>query len=77
MTPNLFRQIAALEAKTGKPYPLQVVAAKAGVHRHTIETLVAGKAQGIHFSTLGALVDFFASEGMPLDLNDLFHLEQS
>lgn len=69
---NLFRLIAQLEANTGKPYPLQVVAAKSGVHRHTIEVLAKGTPQGIHFKTMAGLLDFFASEGMPITVGDLF-----
>jgi hypothetical protein len=69
---NLFRLIAQLEANTGKPYPLQTIAARSGVHRHTVEVLVSGKPQGVQFKTMGALLDFFESEGMPVTLNDLF-----
>lgn len=69
---NLFRLIAQLEANTGKPYPLQAIASKSGVHRHTVETLVNGAPQGVQFKTMAGLIDFFAAEGMPVTLNDLF-----
>lgn len=72
MQSNLFRLIAQLEANTGKPYPLQTIATKSGVHRHTVEVLVSGQPQGVQFKTMAALIDFFAAEGMPVTLNDLF-----
>lgn len=69
---NVFRLVKLLEAQTGKPYSNTVVAGKADLSRVTVNSLVAGTTNRIDLATIDKLLDFFAAEGMPVTVGDLF-----
>jgi AraC-like DNA-binding protein len=65
---NIFKAVRRLEAETGKHYTIQDIAREAGMHRHTVASLLDGRED----KTLGKVLAFFADEGMPVTINDLF-----
>ena len=65
---KIFDAINKLEAKNKRLYSDNEIAKATGLHRHTINVMRKGKAE----PTLDKLLDFFASEGMPIEPNDLF-----
>ena len=69
---NIFDAINRLEAKNKRKYTDKQIADATGLHRHTINVMRKGKAE----PTLDKLMNFFASEGMPITPNDIFIIEQ-
>lgn len=65
---NIFDAINKLEAKNKRKYSDVDLSRLTGLHRHTIKTLRAGKDE----PTLDKLIAFFASEGIPIEPNDIF-----
>lgn len=65
---NIFDAINKLEAKNKRKYSDVDLSRLTGLHRHTIKALRAGKDE----PTLDKLIAFFASEGMPIEPNDIF-----
>lgn len=69
---NYVQLLQDLESKTKRRYKYTEIALISGLSRQTVTKLFTGKAQAIDLDTIGKLLDFFASEGMPITLNDLF-----
>lgn len=69
---NLFSLRAKLEAKSGRTYSWVEIAKVTGAHRNTIQNLAANRTGTIDTVVAGKLLDFFAAEGMPITVADLF-----
>ena len=65
---NIFRTVKLLEAKKGRPYSAQDIAKATGLHRHTVSSMLEGRED----KTLSKVLSFFAREGMPVAIGDLF-----
>ena len=65
---KIFDAINRLEGKNGRRYTDAQIATATGLHRHTVRILRNGKPE----PTIDKLLDFFASEGMPLTVGDLY-----
>lgn len=69
---NLFTLKRQLEIRNGRPYSWKEIARATGIHRNTLQNIASNKTGGIDNGVLGNLLDFFAAEGMPVSLSDLF-----
>ena len=69
---SIFKAVRRLEAETGKRYNIQDIAQETGMHRHTVAALLDGRED----KTLGKVLAFFAAEGMPITVGDLFTVEE-
>ncbi len=65
---KIFNAVNQLEKHSGRRWSESEIATATGLHRHTIAALMKGKPD----RTLSALLDFFAAEGMPITVADLF-----
>lgn len=65
---KIFDAVNQLEKHNGRRYSESEIAAATKLHRHTIAAVMKGK----HDKTLSKLLAFFASEGMPITVGDLF-----
>jgi len=72
---NLFFLKAQLEAKSGRTYAWSEIANRVGAHRNTIMNLAGNRTSTIDVAVVGELIDFFADEGMPITIADLFTVE--
>lgn len=69
---NVFALFKDLEKQTGHNLYMTDVAAKSGITRQTWDKLLRGDTERVEMRTLARLLDFFAAEGMPVTINDLF-----
>ena len=69
---NLFDVIKRLERAKGETVTNTYVAERSGLSRFTIQKIVNNDSERVDLSTLAALLDFFAAEGMPVTVADLF-----
>ena len=69
---NLFALRARLEEKSGRSYSWVEIADSVGAHRNTLQNLAANRTGTIDVAVTSRLLDFFASEGMPITIVDLF-----
>jgi hypothetical protein len=76
---NVAPLLAKLESlkseQTGDPrfhYADSAFADFVGISRSQAIKILTGKTRRIDFGTMEALLDFFASEGMPVTISDLF-----
>lgn len=69
---NIFSLIKRLEIKHGHDLQWSDISRKSGITRQTWLRLRTNEATGIDLVTIGKLLDFFAAEGMPITVNDLF-----
>jgi hypothetical protein len=74
---NLIRPLAQLEIKNGRRYTYTDIARKAKVNRQTVRNLMTEPPDQINVHTLGGLLDFFAAEGMPIGVADLFTVDDT
>jgi hypothetical protein len=65
---SIFDAVNRLEKQNGRRYTESQIAKATGLHRHTIATLMRGKPDRV----IVKLLHFFASEGMPVTVKDLF-----
>jgi hypothetical protein len=70
---KIFDAVNRLEKRNGRRYSESEIAAATGLHRHTIAAVMKGKQD----KTLSKLLAFFASEGMPITVADLFTVTDS
>lgn len=61
-----------LSAKNNRDYDKVTVAVLSGISRTTITSITNNENKRVDFETLGKLLDFFQSEGMPIEIQDLF-----
>jgi len=69
---NVFRLVKRLEEKKNAAYTNTAIARKSGLSRVTVNGLVLGTTNRIDLATIDKLLDFFATEGMPVAPGDLF-----
>ncbi len=65
---KIFDTVNQLEKQNGRRYTESQIAKATGLHRHTIAAVMKGKPD----KTLSKLLAFFAAEGMPITVGDLF-----
>lgn len=68
---NLFTLKRQLEIKTDKVYTWKQIADYLGVHRNTMQNFANNKLDRVDLDLLMKLLDFFESEGLPIELSDL------
>lgn len=71
---NVEPAILRLQAENQKRYTYTDVAKSAGVSRQSIERLARNESFQDLLVLLAALLDFFASEGMPITVDKLFEV---
>lgn len=69
---NVFALLKDLEKQAGHNLYMTDVSAKSGITRPTWDKILKGESDRIEFRTLAKLLDFFAAEGMPVGVGDLF-----
>lgn len=69
---NYVKLLQELERKNKRRYKYSEIGLVAGLSRQTVTKLFTGKAQAVDLATIGKLLDFFASEGLPISISDLF-----
>lgn len=72
---NLFNLLNEAERINKKKYSWSAIGKKIGRSRQSTEHLFMGDQDDdsyIKYGTLGKLIDFFASEGLPVTINKLF-----
>lgn len=69
---NLFDNLHRLDGETGRHYSMSEVSRLSGVSRTTIDAILKGSTSRIDTVTLEKLLDFFAAEGMPVSIGELF-----
>lgn len=72
---DLFDVIKRLERQKQEPVPYTYVADRSGLSRFTIQKIIAGDTTRVDLDTLAKLLDFFAAEGMPITVADLFRTD--
>jgi hypothetical protein len=69
---NLITPLSELQKKNHRVYTYADIANVSGLTRQGVRRLLTQGTKQVEVDTLGKLLDFFASEGMPVTLNDLF-----
>jgi transcriptional regulator with XRE-family HTH domain len=69
---HLFALIKQLEIKKGEKITVAEVAKKAKLHRNTVQRISDNETERVDLTTLAKLRNYFRSEGMPIDIGDLF-----
>jgi hypothetical protein len=69
---NIYSLIKDLEKHISSDLYWTDVAVKSGITRQTWDRLRNNQATAIELRTMGKLLDFFAGEGMPITLAELF-----
>lgn len=69
---DLITPLSELQKKNHRIYSNTDIAEIADLTRQGVRRLLTEDSKQIELGTLGKLLDFFASEGMPVTLNDLF-----
>ena len=73
--PNFFACLMRLQEKNKKVYSWQDVGSALGMSRQAAQSLFIKEPPDtgfVRYSTIAGLLDFFAREGMPVTINDLF-----
>lgn len=65
---NIYHLINRLEAIKGRRISDNEIATALGVHRHTVTKIRKGRPE----PSLAKLLDYFAAEGMPVTVDQLF-----
>ena len=71
---NLHKPLSQLEQKKDCRYSYAQVAEISGLTRQGVRRLLKENSDTLRVSTLSALLDFFASEGMPITVDKLFEV---
>jgi hypothetical protein len=69
---NLKQLVRQLEAKNGRDYEIQQIAKACNLSRFTVAGIANNSNVRIELGTLAKLLKFFAAEGMPVAIGDLF-----
>lgn len=72
---NLYSLKKQLEINAQSDYTWDKIALDSNVHRNTLLNMANDKTRRIDLDIMGRLIDYFASEGMPVTPNDLFVVE--
>ena len=68
---NLFVLRRKLEIHNKRKYTWVEIAEKSGLSRKTVERMAQNQYRQVRFSSLEALLGFFAEEGMPIGIEEL------
>lgn len=69
---NLFALKRQLEIHSNRPYTWAEIEAATGIHRNTLSNYASNSTSRLDFDVAARLLDFFAAEGMPITVGDLF-----
>lgn len=69
---NLHEPISRLEQKKNRRYSYAEIADISGLTRQGARRLLKERSDRVDLSTLARLLTFFAAEGMPITIGDLF-----
>lgn len=69
---NLFNLKKRLEIQTQKEYSWAQIAELSDIHRNTVLNLANDRTQRVDLDIMARLLTFFAAEGMPISVGDLF-----
>lgn len=69
---NLHKPLSRLEQIKNRRYSFSEIADASGLTRQGVRRLLKEPSDRIDVDTLSKLLDFFATEGMPITVNDLF-----
>lgn len=69
---NLFALKRQLELLKGKSYTWQEISHKTGIHFNTLHNMENNKTRRVDLDIVAKLLDFFAAEGMPVTVDQLF-----
>jgi DNA-binding Xre family transcriptional regulator len=72
ITLNVMAKVNELEQLRHRRYNYTDIADAANLSRHTVRKWLTGEVKAIDLESLGKLLDFFAAEGMPVTVADLF-----
>ena len=76
ITYNFVKLKAKLELLTGKQYTWAYIAEHAGVSQNTMSSWVNNRTARADLTGLAKLLDFFAAEGMPITIDQLFTVQE-
>lgn len=69
---NLKQLLRQLSIQNDRDYEIQQVAEASGLSRFTVASIMSNSSNRVELRTLDRLQDFFASEGMPITIDQLF-----
>lgn len=69
---NLFSLKRELELKKQTEYSWSKIAVGSGIHRNTILNMANGRTRRVDLDIMERLVSYFADQGMPITVGDLF-----
>lgn len=69
---NLFALKLQLEVKNTRPYTWKEIASAVNAHPNTLQNIAGNKTARVDTHVMAGLLDFFAAEGMPITVADLF-----
>ena len=72
ITVNVMAKVNELEQLHHRRYTYTDIADATGLSRHTVRKWLTGEVKAIDLESLGKLLDFFAAEGMPVTIAELF-----
>lgn len=72
VTYNLFSLKRKLEMQTGRAYTWKEISAATRIHTNTLQNLSNNKTARIDLGIMGKLMDYFESEGLPVEPADIF-----
>jgi transcriptional regulator with XRE-family HTH domain len=73
----LFDRIKDLEQRKQESVSYSEIARRTGLSRQTVAAIATNEATDCAVSTLGALLDFFRSEGMAVEVGGLLRIEST
>ncbi len=69
---NLFALKRQLEVKSNRPYTWKEIAGAVNAHPNTLQNIAGNKTARVDTHVMAGLLDFFAAQGMPITVADLF-----
>lgn len=72
---KVFELVRDLEKREKRTIDIQQIADETGLNRNTVSTLLNGEPKMVRYDTLIALIKFFRSYGMNVEVSDLLVLE--
>ncbi len=73
---NLFNLRRQLEIKTGRSYSWAEIARESTVQINTVKNIANNKTGRVDLENVFKLIRFFASQGMPITVADLFVMDE-
>jgi DNA-binding Xre family transcriptional regulator len=69
---KIFKKLKELETLKGRDYSDVDIAEITGLSRHTVKSVFSDSVKRIDLATLSSVVHFFRSEGLDVEIADLF-----